>query len=64
MFKLDDIVRVKTQPKMQPYVKIEGITAIITEIQGDYCTIQELKSSGELGGTGAVELSCLEKLED
>jgi len=60
-WKLHDLVVVKKQPKMQPFVKIEGLIAVITEIEGDYATITELQLSGQAeGGSGAVELDCLE----
>lgn len=59
-FKLHDLVRVKQQPKMQN-VQIKGLMAVITEIEGDYCTIHELQLDGRAsGGSGAVELECLE----
>lgn len=61
-WKLHDLVIVKTQPKMQPHVQIEGLIAVITEIEGEYATITELQLSGRAeGGTGAVELACLER---
>jgi len=61
-WKLHDLVVVKQQPKMQPFVQIEGLIAVITEIDGDYATICELQLSGRAeGGSGAVELACLEK---
>ena len=61
-FQLHDLVRVKHQPKHQPCVLIEGLIAVITELDGDYATIYELDLTGELwGGTGVVELECLEK---
>jgi len=60
-FKLHDLVRVKEQPKMQN-VQIKGLMAVITEIDGDHCTIHELQLDGRaFGGHGAVELACLEK---
>jgi len=47
---------------MQPFVQIEGLIAVITEIDGDYATITELQLSGRAeGGSGAVELACLER---
>jgi len=62
-WKLHDLVMVKQQPKMQPFVQIEGLIAVITEIDGDYATITELQLSGRAaGGSGAVELACLERL--
>lgn len=61
-WKLHDLVMVKQQPKMQPFVQIEGLIAVITEIDGDYATIAELQLSGRTeGGSGAVELACLER---
>ena len=61
-WKLHDLVIVKQQPKMQPFVQIEGLIAVITEIDGDYATITELQLSGRAeGGSGAVELACLER---
>ena len=60
-FQLHDFVIVREQPKMQ-YARIEGLHAVITEIEGDHCTIAELQLSGRAwGGSGAVPLSCLEK---
>jgi len=60
-FELHDLVRVKEQPKMQN-VQIKGLMAVITEIDGEYCTIHELQLDGRAyGGSGAVELACLEK---
>ena len=35
--------------------------AVVTELDGEYATIAELQLTGELGGSGAVELECLEK---
>lgn len=47
---------------MQPFLQIEGLIAVITEIDGDYATIAELHLSGRAeGGSGAVELACLER---
>lgn len=60
-FKLHDLVVVKNQPEMQ-HVSLTGLIAVITEIEGDYATINELQLSGYAhGSSGAVELSCLEK---
>lgn len=45
-------------------VQIKGLMAVITEIDGEYCTISELQLDGRAyGGAGAVELACLEKGE-
>lgn len=47
---------------MQPFVTIMGLIAVITEIDGEYATITELQLSGRAeGGSGAVELACLER---
>ena len=60
-WKLHDLAIVARQPKMQT-VQIKGLIAVITEIEGEYATITELQLSGQAdGGTGAVELACLEK---
>jgi hypothetical protein len=63
--KIHDMVRVKYQPQMQPYVKIEGLMAVITSIQDGCANISELQLSGlAYGGGGTVELECLEIPKD